>query len=65
MKTKSRVDHFEHEINVQQQMVGDMKIRGQRSTCGRDPTTGEPLTLGMMYDRYAICLCVLWEKEQI
>lgn len=55
---------LQHCANVQRQMIADLNLTreggrlGASHPCGRDPDTGEPLTLGMMFDRYAVCLAV-------
>lgn len=53
-----------HEIHVMQQMVADLKHRGWSAPCGKDPDTGEPLTLVMMYGRYAQGMVAIMEIEQ-
>jgi len=63
------LDPYAHEIAVQRSMVRDMNLLpdggrlGALHPCGRDPATGEPLTLGMMFDRYSLALLVVQEVE--
>ena len=60
---------YEHEIAVPRAMIRDLNLLpeggrlGPLHPCGRDPATGEPLTLGTMFDRYALTLCVVREIE--
>lgn len=61
--------YSDESVHIQQQMVCDMNMTGAGGGLGwnhpgfTDPTTGEPLTLGQVYDRHAICMAVLAEFD--
>lgn len=64
---KPETDTVKHGVRIQSMMVRDMNQTHEDGRLGwnhpgfTDPDTREPLTLGQMFDRYAVCLAVCKE----